>query len=71
MMTSLIRLVVPSSTPFMSETIGAVSGSADPQPEVGAQRLGRDREDDDVGPGRASCGSVLARMPSGRRIPGR
>ena len=70
MMTSLIRLVVPSSTPFISETTAAVSGSVQPLRLARSVWEGTARTTMSA-PANASCGSVLARMPSGRRIPGR
>ena len=48
--TSLIRLRLPSSTPFISETNGTSSGSIGrPLDEVVAERLRRDGEDDRLG----------------------
>ena len=70
--TSDIRRVVPSSTPFMSETIAADDGSADPQ----TSRLARSVWDGTASttmsaPAAASNGSVVARMVLGRRSSGR
>ena len=65
-MTSLIRLVVPSSTPFISDTTAAEDGSADPH----AVRLARRVCDGTASttmsaPSAASAGSVVARIVLG------
>ena len=71
-MTSDIRLVVPSSTPFMSDTTAADAGSADPH----AVRLARSVCDGTASttmsaPSAASAGSVVARIVLGSRSSGR
>ena len=72
-MTSLIRLVVPSSMPFISDSSDGVAGQQRrPLGEVVPQRLRRHREDDDVGADQRLPGvGGGAHGASGSRMPGR
>jgi hypothetical protein len=71
-MTSLIRFVVPSSTPFISESSVASAGSS----AVQRPRLSRSDWDGTASttmsaPVSASSASAVARTASGSRMPGR
>ena len=72
-MTSLIRLVVPSSTPFIrrDQRRRRRGSSGAHAAEVGAQRLGGHGEHDEVGAVGASAGSAVARNAGGSAMPGR
>ncbi len=71
-MTSLIRLAVPSSTPFIRETRTASEGSSGAHWERFSRSVweGTVRTANSASRA-ATAGSVVARTESGRRTPGR
>ena len=70
--TSLIRFVVPSSTPFISETKTASSGIASVQPLRFSRSFCEGTESTtNSAPSAASLGSVVARTEAGSSIPGK
>ena len=71
-MTSDIRLVVPSSTPFIRETTAADAGSTEPHAVRLARRVCEGTASTTMSaPSAASAGSVVARMVLGRCSSGR